>query len=370
MLRVPPWEAMLSNMRGTSSVRYDWTPDVWSWEPDNERWSPAHGPAPFPTFLEVSTDGVSAHEAYDFWREAVFYNFDADRPSQEQHSSFCGLGRVVLTREAEFYSYRSDAVSGGREKTHIEADGRTDVELGVVLSGHRRYRLDDDSSGQAGPGAFFVFDEARPCRVAWDAHSGMHLSLRREAVEAALGCPMPSSGSIADALGRSRLAPVLKSQFALISKHMDRLDPGMRGFLLHQTAELALYAIGRLGLAKSVGERERAALFAAAQRIIETHYGNPAFGVAMLVQALGCSRATLYRAFADHGMTVVDAIRNIRLTHARRMLEVTDNHVLIANVALRCGFEDPPNFNRAFRRRFGMSPSEARHRARDRLPDS
>lgn len=350
-------------MRGRRGIRYDWTPDIWSWRPDAERWSPEHGSAPRPVYLEASTAGIPSRETYDFWRETAYYNFDADRRDENATSSFHGHGRAILSDGLSFFSYRSDAVSGRRADRHIRADGRDGVEIGLVLDGCRRARRDDDETSIAEPGAFFVFDEARPSRMAWEAHEGLHLSLRRQAVETALGAPLPPGDTLAKALGRSRLAPMLRSQFMLIADHMDRLEPGERAFLLGQAADLALYSLGQLGLARSRGGRERAAQFTAAQRLIEQNYRDPAFSAAALVGSLGCSRATLYRAFADHGLSVAGAIRNIRLEHARRLLETSGAHLPIATVAEWCGLPDTANFNRMFREHFGMGPHEARQRA-------
>jgi AraC-like DNA-binding protein len=36
----------------------------------------------------------------------------------------------------------------------------------------------------------------------------------------------------------------------------------------------------------------------------------------------------------------------------------------IGDIAFRCGFGDLPHFTRSFRRRFGMTPSDARERER------
>lgn len=54
------------------------------------------------------------------------------------------------------------------------------------------------------------------------------------------------------------------------------------------------------------------------------------------------------------------AYLDLRLQMARRM--VTDTRHSLREVALRCGFVDPTGFSRAFRRRFGVPPSQIRQR--------
>ena len=62
------------------------------------------------------------------------------------------------------------------------------------------------------------------------------------------------------------------------------------------------------------------------------------------------------RFVAIYGQQPQQYLMQRRMTYARRML---DDHpeLSIVEVARRCGFDDKSNFNRAFRRAFGMAPS-------------
>ena len=55
-------------------------------------------------------------------------------------------------------------------------------------------------------------------------------------------------------------------------------------------------------------------------------------------------------------ITVADAFARLREA-ASRLVTTTDN---VTDVALDCGFGDISNFNRAFRREFGVSPRSYR----------
>ncbi|SKB04183.1 AraC-type DNA-binding protein [Prosthecobacter debontii] len=61
------------------------------------------------------------------------------------------------------------------------------------------------------------------------------------------------------------------------------------------------------------------------------------------------------------GRTFIETLIQIRLASAQALLrESTDT---IAAVAYACGFEDLSNFNRQFRRAYGITPSEARRQS-------
>src|SRR5690606_41963770 len=80
----------------------------------------------------------------------------------------------------------------------------------------------------------------------------------------------------------------------------------------------------------------RRALCLAAQRYIDPNLSRPALDAATLALAIGCSRATLYRAFADHGLTVVGYIREQRLQKFHRLLKTAAKGGPIAVLAEQC----------------------------------
>jgi AraC-like DNA-binding protein len=73
------------------------------------------------------------------------------------------------------------------------------------------------------------------------------------------------------------------------------------------------------------------------------------------------SRYQLSRMFRKHvGLSLRDYVRNVRLERACALL-LSSRHSITAT-ALECGFYDLSHFDKAFRRRFGMTPREFRRR--------
>ena len=58
------------------------------------------------------------------------------------------------------------------------------------------------------------------------------------------------------------------------------------------------------------------------------------------------------------GLAPGQLYRHVRLSAARQRVEGSDD--TIAEIALRCGYEDPAAMTRAFRRRFGCAPLQLR----------
>ena len=80
------------------------------------------------------------------------------------------------------------------------------------------------------------------------------------------------------------------------------------------------------------------------------------------VRASGMCRTRLFRAFQqDVEMTPRAVLNRIRLDKAKRMLLETDEK--LRSVAEACGFGDPMNLHRHFKRRLNISPGAYREQA-------
>ncbi|KMK67295.1 GlxA family transcriptional regulator [Puniceibacterium sp. IMCC21224] len=87
----------------------------------------------------------------------------------------------------------------------------------------------------------------------------------------------------------------------------------------------------------------------------------------VLARRVGTTPRTLTRRCqAALGLTPGVLYRHIRLSAARQMVEGSSSS--IAEIALRCGYEDPAALTRAFRLRFGCAPRQMRLRSAATAP--
>jgi AraC-like DNA-binding protein len=106
------------------------------------------------------------------------------------------------------------------------------------------------------------------------------------------------------------------------------------------------------------------ASFVSIRRYIDRNLAAPELGVDMIARNFGLSRASLYRLFEPIG-GISGYIRKQRL--GRAFQEITTAKKAdhrIGPIAYRLGFANINSFNRAFRDRYGVSPREARAKAR------
>ena len=94
------------------------------------------------------------------------------------------------------------------------------------------------------------------------------------------------------------------------------------------------------------------------EEIVQAHLHEPGFRVEPdLCRAIGMSRPQLFRKLkALTGQSPSAYLRQLRLREAQRLLQAGPHNV--SEVAARVGFQDPSYFTKAYRKAFGVAPSE------------
>ena len=96
-----------------------------------------------------------------------------------------------------------------------------------------------------------------------------------------------------------------------------------------------------------------------AAAVVEEHLGDAGFGVEALAEMLRMSRTSLYlKLKAASDQNPQDFIRLRRLQRAAQLLNETDGKV--SAIAARVGWLEHTHFDRAFKARYGLSPSDYR----------
>lgn len=90
------------------------------------------------------------------------------------------------------------------------------------------------------------------------------------------------------------------------------------------------------------------------QRLIAE--GRSGIGSAALI--VGMSVRTLQRRLAETGASYSDLVDDVRLTSALTLID--DRSIKLSEIARKLGYADAANFDRAFKRWTGLSPSQAR----------
>jgi len=99
--------------------------------------------------------------------------------------------------------------------------------------------------------------------------------------------------------------------------------------------------------------------------LMRDRLSNRCLDPTVIAKDAGLSVRSLHRAFAEHGETFSRALLDLRLEHARTLIQSEDDLPLIS-IALASGFADPAHFSRSYRTQFGETPSATRSRRRSK----
>ena len=193
-------------------------------------------------------------------------------------------------------------------------------------------------------------------------------------------------------LSRSRLLPHLRNADGDVLRRIPRATPGLRllgGYLAlldQQTEALStlalqhaaadhIYDLAAVALGATPDAAEAAAsggLAAARLATIKAdilkNLGSFDLSLVGLAKRHGISPRYVRALFEREGSSFSDYVRERRLARAFRLLtSAAHAHMLVSAIAYEAGFGDVSNFNRAFRRQYGGSPSEMRSDAADRF---
>lgn len=108
----------------------------------------------------------------------------------------------------------------------------------------------------------------------------------------------------------------------------------------------------------------RTALFRRANDVIHSRIDEVDLSPQSIADALGISVRYLHRIFQDAETTVGEVVRQRRLSSCQeRLADPRWGHISLKQIGASAGFSSQAHFTHAFRRRYGLSPSEYRDEA-------
>ena len=305
--------------------------------------------------VDLTTDGITAREQLDYWREVVLRR---TRPeSSSNNGQFQARLRRIVLDEVELVEHASDAVVSGRSPGRSRFDGGDDIAFELIRSGTSL--LTHNGEHRLHSGDLFLVDYARPLQVVRTSHRACGVVLSRRRVREVLGDDL--SKLAGERIPARRLAAVLRAHMTTTIDEAPNMTSQERVIATDAAAEMVLAVLqaNRFGVADS--EQVGRGLYHAARAIIDRACADPDLSPDRIARAVGCSRATLYRLFARRDESVAAEVWQARLERARRMLSSAQGiGLLLSEIAAHSGFRDMPTFNHMFKRRYGRTPSEAR----------
>jgi len=232
----------------------------------------------------------------------------------------------------------------------------------LQLDGHSSFEQDGRTYA-FGPKSWIVYDPTRPYQ----------LNNRSRISQLLLQVPRNSFSSAAlerlsaPHVFRDDAAGVPRVVAAFVRSTMDEIAAfdDVSGSRVGDT--LARLATTMISTGEDDGSAESCTLRILRARVkayIESNLARSDLDIEEIAQRMGCSRRYVFRAFQAADTTPSQYIWDLRLERTREHLTTGSfRGGSISEIAFACGFSSTAHFSRAFRKRYGMSPSEARRQS-------
>jgi AraC-like DNA-binding protein len=302
-----------------------------------------------------STHSLPAADQFEAWRTWYAPVFDSP-PQRPVEEGFRANVSTWILDGFTFSEVSAPAVNGARTRAHIRRNPVDHWVVTVYQSGTTRIET-PDASLEPPLGTPFVVslaDEVTTRRINDNHRVALHLSRDRfQAISPVLDA---ARGQLMDTpQGR-----MLVDYMHLLQRNLPNLpheDASRVGSALHAMIGACLApSADRLVKAASqinVISMERV------RRTVSKHLRSPSLGPAKLCSEAALSRSHLYRLLEGEG-GVARYIQRRRLSESFALLTDAANSLSIGSIAETLCFADASSFSRAFRREFGMSPSDVR----------
>jgi AraC-like DNA-binding protein len=305
----------------------------------------------------LSTDDYPSRDRVEAWREIIGrtilrLNLEPLRPKAFRAMAIgfrsAGLGVLFATTSAVCQANSRELISSEEVSFGIAESSR----WRVAQSGRK-------SSPGAGDGVLLRNDEIGSVSFA-EKTSYVAFSVPLEAIkprvadfDAALVRPIPASTPAMRLLG---------GYLDVVRKLPSEVDVVAQRVIETHVYDLLALAVGaKRDDAELAGQRGLRAAQLHAIKADAAKNLRKSFSVATLAAAHHISARHLQRLFEEEGTTFSEFLLRERLAFAHRTLRNLANaRRPISAIALEAGFNDLSYFNRAFRRRFGATPSDVR----------
>jgi AraC-like DNA-binding protein len=318
--------------------------------------------APPPDFdvLNFNTDAIAPSGRLDAWRSVLsrkLFNVTVD-PIAERPLATNVCLRILP--DVRVGSGRVAASVNRHERSNASRDNDDILMLVNLDSTFVLEHRDSEVTLEAGDAA--LVDCAEPGRFIRVSDGPLAaIRFRRRLLDGVTNLDDLPGRKIADGDGRMQM---LLSYANMLCDRRIRLDaPALRNAVTQHLADLAALVIGATPDRLSVAHRRGAAAarLQAIKADMGEYFADGTLDVHWIAARHGITPRHIHRLFEKEGTTFSAFLLAERLTQAHGLLSNPAHHgSTIATIAFLCGFNDVPHFNRAFRQRFGLTPSDVR----------
>ncbi len=225
--------------------------------------------------------------------------------------------------------------------------------------------IQDDRRAVLHPGDFALYDSTRPYELIFEADFQQFvLMLPGEMLRSQLkGTERVTASAVS---GRRGAGHLMIGMIDTLWRDIDTLEPASADAVSESVLNILVAGLKTLPAVQQAPVSNLIALYRHQVRTYALlHLRDPQLSVGMIAAALRLSPSTIHRAFLGEPCSLMHWIWGERLDAVRRDLgDAALCQRTVSDIAFSWGFNDAAHFSRAFKDRFGVTPTEFRHNLR------
>ncbi|MGX7876713.1 AraC family transcriptional regulator [Mesorhizobium sp. ORM6] len=309
--------------------------------------------------FRFSTEDFPERDRFPIWRETIGRSMlkcdmmPVGDDALRWDAALCSLPDVTIT------NYVSTPFELTRSRSQA-LDGDDNFVLGVVRRGGVIARQDkQEASNQAGEAMLWSNEQAGAANFSAGIES--HLIAVPRQLLAPLVAGLDSLAMSVVPRGSAALK-LLTSYVSTLFDDVMVMSPELKAQSATHIQDLVAIALGATRDAAEIakGRGVRVARLKVIKAYIDTNLTNRDLSLEGLARDNKISPRYVRDLFGSEGTSFTDYVLKMRLLRAYGALCKPGRHAKVSTIAFESGFGDLSHFNRAFRRYFGLAPSDAR----------
>lgn len=315
---------------------------------------PAANPAAMSVF---STADIPQRQRRDWWREMICRKYTQVDITSKLASDFKAETQIAQLQKMHLSRVRSDAMSLQKQRRDLERPDQDAYFVTLLLSGH--YSLEQHGrTATLKPGEMLLYDATQPHRI----HCSGEFAKLIFAIPRATLLTRFSRPDLCTAIGLTQqhgAAMVAADFLKSWSSRLPQLSQPTLETLCETSLDLLALALAEIRPNDIKSSRSQAVVLLEIKRYVEQRLADPELNATAIAQAVGLSPRYINALFEQEQQSLMRYVLQRRLDRCYQAIAHRQaTGLTISQIALRWGFNDLSHFSRAFKKRYGVSPSE------------
>lgn len=306
----------------------------------------------------IQTSNIEPARRLEYWRDMIsstFVALDCEAPTRRD---FSGSLETNVLQDVQFSRVISHAQHVVRSRQRIRQSPDDFFLISVQCAGSGSI-AQHDRVALLGVGDFALYDTTQPYELNFEQpFEQLVLRLPRRYLSRRIACPERLTAM--SFRGSQGSAAIVSNFVVQVYRELDRLDPDCQPAMHQALIDLLVAALSGV-MGDNLPTANRLAMRQRILNFVEAHLADCSLDCQKIAAAHAISVRYLNKLFEEDELPLSEWIWSRRLEKARTAIERSRmTGQSISQIAYDWGFKDPAHFSRAFKIRYGMTPSALR----------